>query len=726
MTFGPPDPLTLYDRSLSGLAYAGLQPYYSDSEPDLCFRQRSSDLSLPLTGSSSRLQDSHLTCDRNLKWSIDWAVAFIVDHLEKRPEAAESLRSIRIRAATLEREGLAKDVPYRIFNKLDEALFAGYLRNAVYLDSTNLGPDVSGATYTHSWGPDPEVKRISIILNSDVLEYARARDIVAILIHHMTHAYFLVACGPQKENEVDYGRLGHSYHFGKVISTIKKVSATHGKELTTLNLGHSLGGLQSYEDGYYYPRRRPSKDESDNKEKWYCSHCHFNVYEIPDSDIEKWYNKVCKPMVDQPSKSIRSAEVQIYNDRRHELETKPRGRLLSSAKSVEFIFKDKPVLVDGKKVDAFLAVRRAFENKKSRFLKIDSDVSEKTFHRFLELIHTGTYRPDPATLAAAAAGLGILRKGPPIIKPSGATTEAWLLTDVQFAKMGALMKFDECKAYALSRMNAYGIMTEDPIDVLRALYSVYEPDTPLKEWARKFLVATPTPSPTSSDYMGTRSTHAPEPPNLLKLDSETGPYRARLHDAMDSSGALENDVRKAWQELRNAGWMGWDAMATAPSALLASNQLAQFRYPTISPPNLLSIAGPASLPSYQHQHPLLLNDLPHPSSLAGLSLPLALNATNLGHMLGSGFNNAASNMLAAPLQALANPALSSLEFERLKDLERMKIRELDCEREKLREREREREKDRAREMQAQVQAAAMMEQFYGRGLGGFVVDDERY
>tara|TARA_R110002003_G_scaffold248_2_gene17617 strand:+ start:16098 stop:16385 length:288 start_codon:yes stop_codon:yes gene_type:complete len=95
-------------------------------------------------------------------------------------------------------------------------------------------------------------------------------------------------------------------------------------------------------------------------------------------------------------------------------------------------------------------------------------------------------------------------------------------------------------------------------------------------------------------------------------------------------------------------------------------------------------------------------------------------------MLGSGFNNAASNMLAAPLQALANPALSSLEFERLKDLERMKIRELDCEREKLREREREREKDRAREMQAQVQAAAMMEQFYGRGLGGFVVDDERY
>jgi hypothetical protein len=34
----------------------------------------------------------------------------------------------------------------------------------------------------------------------------------------------------------------------------------------------------------------------------------------------------------------------------------------------------------------------------------------------------------------------------------------------------------------------------------------------------------------------------------------------------------------------------------------------------------------------------------------------------------------------------------------------------------------EREKDRLRETQAQVHAAAMLERFYGRGLGGFVED----
>ncbi|KAH7067353.1 hypothetical protein BKA63DRAFT_582159 [Paraphoma chrysanthemicola] len=612
MTFGPPDHLTLYDRSLSGLPYTRLPSCYSDSEPDLFFSRQSPDLSLTTSGFSCRLQDPRLTCDRNLKWSIDWAVAYIVDHLEKRPEAADALRSIRIRAATFEHEGLTKDIPYRIFNKLNETLFASYLKDAVFLGSSSLGPEVSGVTYTHSWGPVTEVRRVSFILNSDVLDYARARDVVAILIHHMIHAYFLVACGPQKENEVDYGRLGHGYHFAKVMSTIRKVSAAHGKELTPLNFGHDLASLPSHEDIYDFPRRRSSLDDRENKEKWYCSHCHSNVYEIPESDIDKWYNKVCKPMMDQASKNIRAAE------------------------SVEFIFQDKPVLVEGKKIDNFLAVRRAFENKKSRFLKIDKEVSEKTFHRFLEFIHTCTYRPDPYNLRAVAVGMGITSMGPPIIRPGGGRSEAWLLADVQFAKMGALMRFDECKAYALGRMNAYGTMTEDPLDVLKEIYSGYEPDSRLKEWARKFLIATPTPSPASSDYIGTRNITPSELPNLLKLEDEQGPYQARLREAMEASGALENDVRKAWQELKNAGWMDYGTLSAT--------------YP-------------------------------------------------------------------------------ALDLDRLRALERIKIRnerENDKRGELAREMERERERDRLRETHAQVQAAAMLERFYGRGLEGYVLDDDEW
>ncbi|KAF1944736.1 hypothetical protein EJ02DRAFT_331121, partial [Clathrospora elynae] len=462
-------------------------------------------------------------------------------------------RNIRIRAATLEREGLVQEIPFRIFNKLDEVLFAGHLKNAVFLDINSQGSDVSGATYTHSGGPNTENKRISIILNRDALEYARVKDIVAILIHHMIHAYFLVACGPQKEDEVDYGRLGHDVHFGKIMLAIKKLSAVHGKELTPLNFGHNSAKIRYFADEYYSSRRRADVERED-KEKWYCSHCHCNVEELPEGEVDKWYNKVCKPMFDQPT-CVRSIEVQTYNDQRHELETKRRGLLTSSANSVEFIFKDQPVFVEGTKVEEFLDARKAFEKADSRYLKVHEDVSEKTFLRFLEFLHTGSYRPDPHPLAAAA-GLGVERIGPPIIKPQSTATEACLLADVQFVKFGVLMGFDECKGYALDRMNAYGVLYEDPITLLKEIYQGYEPDADLKTWARKFLVRAPDTS--SPEYhTASISLTTIDPPNLIKLESEQGLYRARFLDAVDSSGALENDVNKARAELIVAGWYSW-------------------------------------------------------------------------------------------------------------------------------------------------------------------------
>jgi hypothetical protein len=710
MSFDPSNHLTLYDDHLfGGLALTGRQSYYPESEPEAFFRRRSSSIKLTSINNTSRLQDPLLKCDRNLGWGIDWAVAFVVNHLEKKSDAAETLRNIRIRAATLEREGLTKEIPYRIFNKLDETLFAGHLNNAVFLESCSLGLDVSGATYTQNWGPIPEVKRISIILNSDVLEYARVRDVVAILIHHMIHAYFLVACGPQKEQEVEYGRLDHGVQFGKIMLSIRRLSAVHGKELTPLDFGHNPGKFPYYADGYDYPRRRPLKDVGDQKEKWYCSHCHSDVYKISEIDIDKYYDKVCKPMLNQPS-IVRSADVQVYNDRRHELEKKPRAQLASSTKSVEFLLKDKLVLVEKKKLERHLSIQRAFEDAKSRYIKTDKEVSEKTFMRFLELLHTDSYLPDLRIIASAAATLGMSRKGPPIIKPSGASGEPYLLADVQFAKFASLIKFDECRAYALGRMNAYGIMTEDPVAVLQEIYTGREPDSKLKEWARKFLVATPTPAPLSSDYFSSTrnlstSTSPLEPPNLLKLESEAGLYRARLHDAMENSGALENDIRKAWQELKNAGWVGWDGSLTnmsPSSALLSPNQLTNFRCP--STPKLLALGGPANMNSH-----LNLN-LAQPQHLLAPQQLLGAGGTALASLL----QNLSTSSSSYPSTA----SMSVLELERLQAIERQKIRELDREKERLKELTRKHERSR--------ETTAALERFYRQGLGGYVVDDDRY
>lgn len=508
----------------------------------------------PLLNTTLQLQDPYLRCDRDLEWNIDWAVAFLVDQLEQRwVDAAASLMNIRRQAAALHENSLSEEIPFQIFNKLDQALFAGFLKNSVFLDVSRLDSDISGVTYTHRWGPNPEVKRISIIFNQDAIRHGRARDIVATLIHHMIHAYFLVACGEQKENEMDYGRLNHGLQFGKIMLAIRRLSAAHGRELTTLDYGHRLSSRHHYADDYYRPWTRDEVEHEDGN-KWYFSHCHSDVRGPSDSEVDKWYKNVCQPMLDLPP-SIRGLEVEVYNVRRHELVKRRRVHLGSSSKSIEFIFRDRPVLVGREKIERFPSVMRAFDKAGSRFLRVHKEVSEDTFMRLLEFLHTGSYPPDPHVFAGAAVDRDVRHKAPPIIKPQNISVEAVVvLADIRFAKLGLYMGFEDCKAYALDRMNTYGVLYEDPVAVLKEIYRGCELDPDLKVWARMFLTRCPAAS-SPGYYHGDSLGHSTvEPPNLLKLESQQGPYRSRFLNAIEVSGALENDVNKARAELKTAGW----------------------------------------------------------------------------------------------------------------------------------------------------------------------------
>jgi hypothetical protein len=181
------------------------RPYHSESDPEYYHQEATY---TPRPYGLSKLSNERLKCDRNLGWSIDWAVAFLVKHLENNAsDVSCTLKKIRAKAQHLANNGLIQDVPLRTFNQLDQTLFAGHLKNAVYLDVCDLGPDVSGATFSHGRGPNPRVRRISIVLNTDVHQDSTPTALLASLIHHMIHAYFLVACGPQEEKEQGYGRL---------------------------------------------------------------------------------------------------------------------------------------------------------------------------------------------------------------------------------------------------------------------------------------------------------------------------------------------------------------------------------------------------------------------------------------------------------------------------------------------------------------------------------------
>ncbi|KAF2264834.1 hypothetical protein CC78DRAFT_221291 [Lojkania enalia] len=523
------------DRTTVGFPHS---PYSSD--PDLYRRQ--STFEQPSSNNAvSRLRNERARCDRNLGWNLDFATAFLVDHLDagNSPDAAKTLRAIRSRAQESFNGGRLQELPYLVFNALDEILFANHLKGAVYLDIRKLGHDISGTTCTHGRGPNRKVQRISIVLNDDLLQQATSRDIIANLIHHMIHAYFLVACGPQDEKEVAYGRLSHGLHFGKIANTIKTLSGAYGKPLP-IGFGHPLPYRSYYDE--YHPRPPPR-----HPPKWFRSYCFSDVPVIPEADIEDFYRSACAPLLDLPE-TVQKPTVLIYNHRRHNLEQVHRASDLAtpSTDSVEFLFDDKPVQISGDLIDNYLCVRRAFDCGKTRFLKVPEEVSKETFMTLLELLHTDNYSPDIQPVTASG------KNGPPIIEAVHEDSPPYLLTDIRLFKAAGEMCFDDVKGVALDRLRAQYITHEDPITVLKALYEGGEPDPELRDWGRKFL----TRAAGDEEFAGiTRiKRYGADPPNIVKLEQDLS-FRERFFDLVPRCGALEIDVLKARESLMRDGRM---------------------------------------------------------------------------------------------------------------------------------------------------------------------------
>ncbi|KAF2011255.1 hypothetical protein BU24DRAFT_324891, partial [Aaosphaeria arxii CBS 175.79] len=447
------------------------------------------------------------------------------------------LRRLRTRVVHIHPgEGLG-DVAYRAFNELDQTLFMGYLKDAVYLDIGSLGTDASGATYSHGRGPNHRVQRITLLLNADVHEHATPLQWLASLIHHMIHVYFLVACGPEQEKEHDYGRLTHGVQFAKVMQAIKKLTSTRGGRTLPLGFGHNLMPPAYYNEYY----RLPARHQQSNK---YCSNCLPDVDPISDRDIEKYYTKACKPLHDLPE-CARKSTVSIYTNKPipttpDGIETVPRGEATPSIDSMEFIFqKRESVLVPTTLIDAFFTIRKAFP---ARHLELDKKIPRSAFISLLQFLHTGTYAPDPTPVSSTP------KSGPPIIKPYHSHSPPHILTDVRMFNLGVEAGFKDCQAIALDRLNAQYMTREDPIQFLAAIYSGKDPHPDIRTWARRFLVQSPSSSshpPLSWGAMsGGVGDEASEPPNLVKL--ETGmDLRERFFELVGRSAALEIDVLKA-------------------------------------------------------------------------------------------------------------------------------------------------------------------------------------
>ncbi|OCK82345.1 hypothetical protein K432DRAFT_277692, partial [Lepidopterella palustris CBS 459.81] len=426
-------------------------------------------------------------------------------------------------------------IAYETFDRLDEALFAGKLKDAVYLDVRELGSYVSGATYNPGHGPDSRVSRITIVLNLAMHLTATPEHIIASLIHHMIHAYFLVACGPQKADELDYGRLNHGNHFGKIMYMIKNLSRSGGK-CFPLDFGHELRMVRGNPYGLDYPhhaspsafhnRSRKSQPPSDRS---YCPH---NAKEVEQAEIDVWYRGLCEPLLGLPD-CVRGLVIYTLKDGEFmELQRAQAGR---SDTFVELIFSGKALHVPIDKIAAHTSIREVFS--KSRWLEIPEGVNLETFSALYDFLVNGSYGVDIGEMQT------IDGKGPPLIKDFDLDSSQPLLLDIRVFKLAHDLKFEELQNVALQRINDQHITREDPVAVLREIYcDTPDPHADLRLWAHGFMTRYTTPA-----HFWTLT--KPYDSSNLKELQQSNIHRSRFEKLVEHGGALHLDIAKAHEEL---------------------------------------------------------------------------------------------------------------------------------------------------------------------------------
>lgn len=112
-------------------------------------------------------------------------------------------------------------LPFQVFDEIDKELFRGVLQRNVYLHWRSLPPYVHGKTTSAGY----KCKRVTVELNTFLIQMNAPPGLVlASLIHHMAHAYFLVCCGPRKEgSDSGMDAIGHGLGFSSLVHKIKDV-----------------------------------------------------------------------------------------------------------------------------------------------------------------------------------------------------------------------------------------------------------------------------------------------------------------------------------------------------------------------------------------------------------------------------------------------------------------------------------------------------------------------
>jgi len=455
-----------------------------------------------------------------VNWDIDYATAFLINHLTiMANEAAKLLSNARVDNPQTHNKA---HLPSQIRVPFNRVLFAGKLNKHMLMEWSHLGPEVSGRT-----------SATGIELNIDLHFGNALRDqVLASLIHQMIHAYFLTVCSEPPDS--DDPRLSHGNHFGKIMYEVRALAERDTQRPFPLRFGHSLKPphmdpferlrhrhhrIEELDDdwddpGFPHHNTRLSRDDFD------CTRCSSHVPKIDQMAVDTWYKNNCKQL-------LPPAEVHIYKNLK--FRAHPRADIagmLGTADFVEVRWGSKCAAIPREHASRYVSFIKNFPSSGVTSVWIPKDTSEDAIKALITFCKEETWEPD--TRKVRDDGL----KGPPIIREYRRSWPDHICANLRVFKLGRAIEFDALCDEALTRLHTMPFTHSDPIDAMQEAYAaptagkdegIIHPK--LREWSRAFLAKHAEPlSPSATALAASNLGKLQDDPNF------SGPYRTLFND----------------------------------------------------------------------------------------------------------------------------------------------------------------------------------------------------
>lgn len=498
----------------------------------------------------------------------DLAVCRIVDWLAKdegKRKARQGLEAARqyVRAAHS-----IDQVPFKVWQSLDNGLFMGRLSGAVYLnwDHQNFFDHATpGQTFAPKKLQRPrDIERVAILLNPAFMALrmqhpaqqnvpmGEARDeFLATLIHQMVHAWFMRVCGRQNKGGDSDQRLKHGEGFWKIMTAIADASKSsdtqYGPNATPF--GDILKRVHKPLDedaGNHVPRHVQRYLEEECYDHSVCSTAIASIKDK--SEIDAWYKKTSGAAKDATTNDVYDFDADTL-----EAKATPRHEKGSPSSYIEVVWEKKNFAYKRKGLEKdFDSLKQKFTDGR-RVLSLPRGVDATTFRILDSFLKSGSdYKPSLSPLPPA--GIPLL-SGPFRKDDAQKDKLPTLWFDVRAHKLGTAMQFPELANHALARLNTQRTLRTCPLSALSEIYAnasaltlvtpaptakLAVPNTALdtgvpadelRAWARAFMLATHPGSANGGFYAS----------NLFVMERHCGGAGVQGLLASSMSAELEQD-----------------------------------------------------------------------------------------------------------------------------------------------------------------------------------------